>query len=231
MHCFTRASNSFHPAAVLILLMCSIRINVHSPSAHVRTFACICINYANVWTSGDGVVSRSPAEHRIREAEVAVAGASPVPGERVAARRAGRHPAASAAERAEVRHAWRGTDAPAVHEWHATVRSRVIAAGLSALHPCWSWRVFLFIVKTDYASVICDFFLFRLRVRYRLCFGRKLFSTIVWTVLLKDFLKILWSLNGSEGDTCYYLLCVSGYLIYIILNIVNFDDTVVAYIA
>ena len=88
----------------------------------LRVYRYILLVWRRVF-AGDDRAGESPAAGGVGEAEAARAGAPSVPGERVAAGRAGEHAAASAAQRAAVRRARRAEEASRVHGRDEQVRT------------------------------------------------------------------------------------------------------------
>ena len=82
-------------------------------------------------TPGDDGAVQPPERGGVGEAEAAGAGATAVPGEPVAAGRAGQHAAEAAEERAECGPAGGGEEAPGVHEPAQEVRRGRVAHGES----------------------------------------------------------------------------------------------------
>ena len=102
----------------------SFRLSLSSPALPLRHFVSVkCSQFLNaVSIAGDDGPVQPPERGGVGEAEAACAGEEALPGEPVAARRAGQHPAEAAEERAERGPAGGGEEAPGVHEPAQEVR-------------------------------------------------------------------------------------------------------------
>ena len=87
---------------------------------------CVTPYMSRVTSAGDDRAGHPPPVHGGREAEATLAGAPPVPGERLAARRTRQHAAEASVERTEGGDTGGGEETPRVHERDEEVRLGVV---------------------------------------------------------------------------------------------------------